>query len=54
VGPDLEGKLPEGFQERQSFDVTRGAPDLGDQDIALAFLSGLPDALFNLVGDVRE
>ena len=50
--PDFEGELAHRFEERQAFDVTRGAADFGDEHIDV-FAAGV-DAFFDLVGHVRD
>src|SRR5262245_20079406 len=53
VGPsDLEAELPDRLQERQRLDVADRSADLDDLDVHP--LADLPDALLDLVGDVRD
>ena len=51
---DLEGDLPDGLEEGLTFDVTRCAANLGDQDIGVGrFRAGIDEAL-DLLRDVRD
>ncbi len=44
--------LADGFEERQSFDITDGAANLNEDDIRLRFLSQALEACFDFIGDV--
>ena len=52
--PDLQRKLTDGFQERQSLDVAGGATNLGDDNVRPTLFAYEPDAVFYLIGDVRD
>src|SRR5947207_2616049 len=50
---DVEGELPDGFQEGQAFDVAYGAPNFGDYDVGV--LGGdAPYGRLDLVGYMRD
>ena len=51
---DFERELADGLEERQALDVAGRAADLGDDHVAFLELADLPDALLDLVGDVRD
>lgn len=50
----LMTELTDGLQEGQAFDVTDGAADLGDDDVGGHLGGNFLDAVFDLVGDVRD
>jgi hypothetical protein len=54
VAPDLVPELTDRFQERERFDVADRAPDLDDLDVGLFGFREGPDALLDLVGDMRD
>ena len=49
---DLE--LAQRLEERQRLDVAHRAADLGDHDVHVVGLGDAPDAVLDLVGDVRD
>ena len=49
---DLE--LAQRLEERQRLDVAHRAADLGDHDVHVVRLGHPPDAVLDLVGDVRD
>ena len=51
---DFDRELPQRFEKRQAFDVAGRPADFGDDDIGLRLLAEIADALFDLVGDVRD
>ncbi len=51
---DVLAHLADGLEERQALDVADGAADLDDDDIGVAVARDTPDALLDLVGDVRD
>ena len=53
-GADLENELPDRLQERQPFDVAGRPADFGDDHVHFFRIGHLPDALLDLVGDVRD
>ena len=54
VRPLLQGKLADGFEERQSLDVAGGAADLGDEHVRVGRRRHVLDALLDFVGDMRN
>ena len=54
VVADLENELADGFQKRQSLDVAGRAADFGDQHIGAGILRDGANAVFDLIGDVRN
>lgn len=54
IETDFEGKLADGFDEGETFDVPSGASDFGDDDVAILVLADFFDAGFDFVGDVRD
>ena len=51
---DVDRELADRLEERQRLDVAHRAADLGDDDVDVARLADQPDALLDLVGDVRD
>ena len=51
---DVDGELADRLEEGQRLDVAHRAADLGDDDVDVALLGDEPDALLDLVGDVRD
>jgi hypothetical protein len=47
-------KLAQGFEERERLDVAHRAADLGDHDVDVLCFRDEPDALLDLVGDMRD
>ena len=54
VAADVLAHLADGLEERQRLDVADGAADLDDDDVGGAIAGHAPDALLDLVGDVRD
>ena len=54
LGAGLAAELADRLEERQRLDVADRAADLGDHDIGGSRLGGAPDALLDLVRDVRD
>ena len=52
--PDVDRELADGLEERQRLDVAHRAADLGDDDVDVGRLGDEPDALLDLVDDVRN
>ncbi len=52
VAAHLDAELADGLEERQRLDVAHGAADLHHADVG--FAGAHPDALLDLVGDVRD
>ena len=51
---DVLAHLADGLEERQRLDVADGPADLDDHDVRIAVAGDAPDALLDLVGDVRD
>ena len=54
LAADVLAHLADGLEERQRLDVADGAADLDDDDVGGAVARHAPDALLDLVGDVRD
>src|SRR5205814_3766590 len=52
VAADILTELPDGFEERQAFDVADGAADFHEHDVHVG--GDRANAVFDLVGDVRN
>src|SRR6266480_1292462 len=50
----LVAQLPDGFQERERFDVAHGAADLDDLEVGLFRLGERANPRLDLVGDVGD
>ena len=44
--------LPDGFQERQAFDITDGTADFGNDDIGIVIVANTVYAVFDFIGNV--
>jgi hypothetical protein len=51
---DVDRELADRLEERQRLDVADRAADLGDDDVDVARVGEQPDAVLDLVGDVRD
>ena len=52
--PSVDLELAQRLEERQRLDVADRAADLGDHDVDVLGLGDQPDAVLDLVGDVRD
>ena len=52
--PSVDLELAERLEERQRLDVADRAADLGDHEVDVLRLGDQPDAVLDLVGDVRD
>ena len=54
AAPDVLAHLADRLEERQRLDVADGPADLDDDDVRAPVARDAPDALLDLVGDVRD